>query len=236
MSTTGMRDAAPPVTTLSARLRAETRAAHEHVEHAAAFNRLIVVRIPADDDAMPAAERTRLARARAEYREVYATFLRATFGFEAAALAAIEEPATAALLAASGYPSEPRRATDLLRDDAARVFGEPAAAGLHAMDGLPPARTLPRLAGLEYVRRGSRLGGTVIASVVGPTLGLGAADGMSFLGQYGKGTRAAFDGVRAWLDALPFAPAEADEAVASALDTFEAIGRWHLRVEAGGRG
>ncbi len=228
--------ATPAIAPLSMRLRLETHGAHERVERTASFNRLIVVRIPDGAPTDPPDERRRAERARAEYREVYRTFLTASYGFEAAALDALAFSPAADAANRSGYPPEPSLATDLIRADVAAVFGADAVGGLHPMSGLALPRSLPELVGLEYVRRGSRMGGAVIASVVEKTLGLDRDRGASFLGQYGKQTRAAFEAVRSWIDAIPFTAAETDAAVAAAVRTFEAIGAWHLQVDRPARG
>jgi heme oxygenase len=232
----GAAPATPAATPLSMRLRLETHAAHEHVERAASFNRLIVVRIPESAPDAPPAERRRAEQAREQYREVYRVFLTATYGFEAAVLDALAFSPAAEAACASGYPPEAALATDLIRADVASVFGAEATGALVAMPGLPMPLTLPELVGIEYVRRGSRMGGAVIASVVEQTLGLDRAHGASFLGQYGRETRAAFGAVRAWIDGLTFTSAEAAAAVAAAGRTFEAIGEWHRRMERSTRG
>jgi heme oxygenase len=213
---------------LSLRLREGTREAHEQVERAAAFNRLVVVRIP-DAGAMPARERE---RALAEYREVYRRFLIAAHGFEAAADRRFEGSAARAAATASGFPAESIDPVRMLVEDLARLAGPGALAALPVMEDLPEAHTLPELAGMEYVRRGSRAGGAVIGAVVRANLGLGPADGASFLGCYGSRTRSVIQTFKDWLDRLPFDEGEMARAVAAATRTFEAVERWHLRLEA----
>ena len=99
------------------------------------------------------------------------------------------------------------------------------------MEGLPAVRTLPELAGVEYVRRGSRAGGAVIAAVVERNLRLTREHGASFLAQYGKQTRAVLVSLKTWLDALPFSEAETEAAVIAARATFEAVQQYHGRLE-----
>ena len=215
---------------LSLLLREGTREAHEQVERAASFNRLIVVRIPVvDADSAPA--RVSRERALEQYREIYRRFLIASYGFEAAVNDAIAgSPARAAAIA-SGYAPEQHDPTELIRNDLREVFGPAALAELRPMDGLPAAATLAGLAGVEYVRRGSRAGGAVIAAVVEFNLELTREHGASFLAQYGKQTRAVLVALREWLDSLPLTEPEAREAVASAVATFGVVQRWHLRLE-----
>ena len=212
---------------LSLRLREGTREAHEQVERAADFNRLIVVRIPvAEGDSEALA-----ARARDEYREVYRRFLIAACGFEAAVNDALTTSPARAAAIASGYAAEPADPVTLIRDDLREVFGGAALEELRPMAGLPAAESLATFAGIEYVRRGSRAGGAVIAAVVEANLGLTRDRGASFLAQYGKQTRAVLVALREWLDSLPLSETQAREAVDSAAATFAAVERWHLRIE-----
>jgi heme oxygenase len=217
--------------TLSQRLREETRARHEAVEHAAAINRLIVVRVPPPGEAATAAERSLRERALADYREVYRLFLLSAHGFEHAVTTRLERsPAHAAALA-SGWSDETVPSTALIRADLAGVFGAAGAGPYPEMDGLDAPRTLAAFAGMEYVRRGSRAGGAVVGSVVTHNLGFTREQGASFLQQYGRDTRRVLTAFKAWLDALPFGKDEANEAVESANATFLAVERWHRRLE-----
>ena len=211
---------------LSQRLREGTREIHDHIENGASFNRLIVVRIPADES--DAARRT---RARDEYREIYRRFLIASYGFEVAVRTRLEaSPAHAAALSA-GYEPE-------IDDPVARIEEDLAGLGIHdpapfgIMTGLPEAPTLAEWAGIDYVRRGSRAGGAVISAAVAHNLGLSKECGAGFLFMNGKETKRALVALRAWLDALPLRPAELDRAVAAAVATFAATGEWHRRVDA----
>ena len=228
---TDLSAAIPGRRPLSLRLREETRRAHESVERAAAFNRLVVVRIPAAGGSAPGIARQH-ERARAEYREVYRRFLIAAHGFEAAADLRFQGSAARAQAIASGFPEESIEPVRMIREDLARLFGTAAAHDLPRMDDLPEAPALPELAGMEYVRRGSRAGGAVIGGVVRANLGLGPADGAGFLGGYGSRTKSVIVAFKDWLDGLPLEEAEMTRAVAAATRTFEAVERWHLRLEA----
>lgn len=223
-----MNDAPAPITSgtgLALRLREETRAIHEQVETSASFNRLIVVNLP-DDASGPAT-----ARAREEYREVLWMFLVAAYGFEAAVDERLRTSPALPAAIASGYRPESTHPVGLVVDDLRRLFGEACTSVLRLAGGLPHARTLGEFAGIEYVRRGSRAGGAVIAHAVERNLGLGPDSGASFLGQYGRRTRAVLTELRTWLDHLPLDASQQDEAVRAALATFAAVGRWHLRLE-----
>ncbi len=227
-----LRTAEPPIAApLSRRLHEGTREVHERVEHTASFNRLIVVRLPEPAADATAAERDRRARARGEYREVYRRFLVASHGFEVAVNERLAASAARDAAVASGWTPEARDPAALVRDDLACVFGVAAAESLPRMEGLPEARTLAEFAGVEYVRRGSRAGGAVIAAVVEKNLGLGRERGASFLAQYGRETRSVLVALRAWLDGLALSEAEADAAVRAAGDTFAAVERWHAWLD-----
>lgn len=211
---------------LSQRLREGTREIHDHIENGASFNRLIVVRIPADES-----DAARRARARDEYREIYRRFLLASYGFELAVRTRLDtSPAYPAALRA-GYEPEADDPVARIEEDLAGLgVHDPAPFGI--MTGLPEAPTLAEWAGIDYVRRGSRAGGAVISAVVAHNLGLSKESGAGFLFMNGKETKRALMALRAWLDALPLAPAEVDRAIAAAVATFAATGAWHLRLDA----
>jgi heme oxygenase len=232
VSATPARSAAEAVSaaTLSRRLQEGTREVHEAVERTASFNRLIVVRLPAAADAPPGAS-GHLARARADYLEVYRRFLVASHGFEAAVDTVIAESPARAEAGSRGYPREEHAPTALIRDDLRTLFGEPALAGLGVMAGLPPARTLAELVGTEYVRRGSRAGGAFIAGIVRANLGLTPGTGASFLMQYGRQTRSVIATFKDWADGLALSDGETGAAVERAIATFEAVQAWHAQLD-----
>lgn len=216
---------------VSQRLQAGTRVAHDRVERRASFNRLIVVRVPADDPGASAAARARRERALQEYREVYRRFLIAAHGFEAAVDRALDASPALEEAIRLGYTPEPNSPTALIREDLARVFGPASEVDVGRMEGLPEVLSLAELAGVEYVRRGSRAGGAVIAAVVQQNLGFSREDGASFLAQYGKQTRSVVASYKAWVDGLALPEPDAERAVGAAVDTFLAVERWHLRLE-----
>lgn len=214
---------------LSLRLKEGTREAHDSVERAASFNRLIVVRIPGEDAGAGGARR---AQAVAEYREIYRRFLLGAHGFEAAVNRALETSPALADALRSGYAAEENEPTALIRADLLEVFGPDAVRAAGVMDGLPAVRTLAELAGVEYVRRGSRAGGAVIAAVVQNNLGLTRERGASFLAQYGKRTRGVLVALKTWIDSLELDEDGSARAVETASATFAAVEAWHLRLEA----
>ena len=217
-------------TPLSVQLKEGTRQAHDHVERAASFNRLIVVRLPEADPLAAASESAREAQI-AEYREIYRRFMIAAYGFEAGVNALLQGSTALPAAIATGFAFEAIDPLTLIREDMLRVFGVASLDDLHVMESLPAVRTLPELAGVEYVRRGSRAGGAVIAAVVERNLGLTRDHGASFIAQYGKQTRGVLVALKAWLDSLPFTAEETAVAVATARATFEAVQQYHLRLE-----
>jgi len=223
MTTAPIPTAASAVPQLSQRLREGTREVHEAIEQGASFNRLIVVRIP-DDDSAPK------ERARVEYREIYRRFLIASYGFELAIRTRLETSPAFSVALAAGYATE-------IDDPVARIEDDLVGLGVHdpgpfgIMTGLPEAPTLAEWVGIDYVRRGSRAGGAVIAAAVVHNLGLTRESGAGFLGMYGKDTRRVLTAMRAWIDSLPLEGADADRAVAAAVATFEATGAWHKLLE-----
>lgn len=217
---------------LSVRLRESTREVHERVEAYAAFNRLVVARLPESPADAPPAQRARLDAARADYREVYRRFLLGALGFESAVERALEGSPLLVHLDAEGYALEGVPASALVRDDLRAEFGAGADALPAEPEPLPAPDTLAELAGLEYVRRGSRAGGAVIGAVVRHNLALTPERGASFLLRQGRGTRAHIQAFRDWADARTWSAAESDAAIARAVATFDAVLAWHARLEA----
>jgi heme oxygenase len=220
-------DASP----LSVRLREATRAAHERVEHGAEFNRLIVVRLPRDHDLGSPADRLRRDQALVDYRDVHLRFLYASLGFESACLRRVAEagPLSAALLGAP--PAEDPSAPGLIAADIAEVHGIALRLDAVIMPGLRRLQSPGELLGMEYVRLGSRAGTAVIAAAVKHNLGHDAERGSRFLARHGRATRAHLDRLREWLDRQELSPRECARAIASAIHTFDTVGRWHHEVE-----
>ena len=223
----GATSAAP----LSLRLREGTRERHDSVEHAAAINRLIVVKVPSPDSADTPQEREARVRALAEYREAYRLFLLSAHGFEAAVVERLAFSDAFEQAKASGYADEGTPSTELIKNDLEKVYGPAGAAGLPEMNGLPEVRSLAEFAGMEYVRRGSRAGGAVIGAVVTHNLGFDRESGASFLQQYGKDTKRVLVAFKEWVDSLPLSEADCLAAVKSANETFLAVERWHRQLE-----
>ena len=221
----------PTAAPLSLRLREGTRERHESVEHAAAINRLIVVKVPPPEAAETSKEREARVRARAEYREAYRLFLLSAYGFEAAVVERLTGSQAFEEARASGYADEGIPSTVLIRKDLERVFGRASAAAMPVLEGLPAVGSLAEFAGMEYVRRGSRAGGAVIGAVVTHNLGFDRESGASFLQRYGKDTKRVLVAFKEWVDSLPLSEADCLAAVKSANETFLAVERWHRQLE-----
>ncbi len=207
---------------LSRLLRDATSEVHAEVENGTEFNRLIVTLLPGVGSA-GLSESVR--RARAQYMQVYETFLVAAYGFETAVLDAI---GSSGFLQESYVEEAAHTPTLILRDLAELPHRK---LKLGTMRGLPVVSSLAELAGVEYVRRGSRKGNAVIARSVHRNLGLTAENGAAFLNMNGRETAPRFELVRNWLDAMPLSESEREIAIASAIETFRCVGRWHKMVE-----
>jgi heme oxygenase len=82
------------------------------------------------------------------------------------------------------------------------------------------------LAGCLYVLEGASLGGQIIAKTLRGRLPLTNDHGLSFFVGDGSGTGARWRLVLGWLEDLVRRGALADEIVASARETFCALGSW----------
>lgn len=205
---------------LSARLKAATADLHHKVEHGSEVNRRIVMKIRGDGSDAEAQ--------RAAYRNAYIAFLVAAYGFEHAALTAVREFALVATPDMQGYPAEHVDASALIRDDIEKLTGE--SNSLAAPDDFPKISSIAQLAGVEYVRRGSRNGNAYIAHAVRGNLGLGPDDGAAFLNLDNGQTKPNWERFKNWLDALELSEQDQNIAIAAAMETFRAIGRWHQIV------
>ncbi len=124
--------------------------------------------------------------------------------------------------AGTGVDFESRRKARLLRADLA-ALGAPSEGLPRA--ALPQLRSLAAGFGCLYVVEGSTLGGKIILRHVERALGLDAARGASFFASYradvGPMWRAFGEAATAYCSTGP----RVDEAVAAAIDTFEAFER-----------
>lgn len=192
----------PP--TLSARLRLQTRAAHDRIEANPHFARLMAPNLT-----------------RPEYHALVARL----FGHHAAAEAALA--ATAALLPARLGLAGRLRRTALLGADLI-ALGSTAAqiAALPRCPGL--AMRQPEDAwGVLYVLEGSSLGGQVIARHLAQHLQIGAGNGAAGMAPYGAETGALWRGFKDTLDEHGSGGALDNEAVIdAACQAFDRLDRW----------
>lgn len=150
-----IRSAAPP--DLSARLRTETRAAHEAIEGALDLEASL---------ATPAA-----------YRDLLARFYAFHAGWEPALGEAIGDPAF----------FDPRRKLGLLAADLAHLgLSRDEMAALAPCPPAPPLATAAQAYGALYVLEGSTLGGQLISRQVADRLGFGGLDGAHYYNAYGR--------------------------------------------------
>jgi heme oxygenase len=199
-----------------ARLRAETRAQHEHLERV-----------------MPS---LRVATAAG-----YLALLRRQHGFYAPLEARLLVHATDPRARALELPSR-RKAPLLARDIAAvaATLGEDGdTASLPCCTALPDVATLPAALGACYVLEGATLGGQLMLRHVGESLALDATNGAAFYASYGDRIGPMWRGFGRAVTALVdeadgrddgTGPC-ADRVVAAACETFDAFARW---CEAGG--
>lgn len=196
---------------LSIRLKLATAAIHHEIEHGSDINQKIVERDQGNG-----------------YKDIYRQFLLSAYGFENAVLEKIRQ-FNPSELAAAKYPPEETVATDLILDDLNEVNDVFDLGKLQTMPGLPEIRSLAELAGMEYVRRGSRNGNSYIARIVKHNLDIGAENGASFLNLDGNQVHPRWNAFKQWLDSLEFTDDEASKAVDAAIATFRAVGEWHKK-------
>ncbi|WP_446216354.1 biliverdin-producing heme oxygenase [Micromonospora sp. IBHARD004] len=128
----------------------------------------------------------------------------------------------------AGLRLDPRlgEATDLLRADLRALTGEPydGEAGPEPTDA-PGFDGLARAVGGRYVLLGSALGGRVIAPVVERRLELREGVGTGFFRRSGMAPGRDWRDFRVALAARDWSPADLDQAVAAARETFVFVGR-----------
>ncbi|HUK64116.1 MAG TPA: hypothetical protein VLV15_12305, partial [Dongiaceae bacterium] len=71
----------------------------------------------------------------------------------------------------------------------------------------------------------------LIGSVVAHNLGHTRERGATFLCRYGRETRSVLEAFRAWADGLALDEGGRRDAITSAIGTFQAVERWHTRLE-----
>ncbi|MBL0062546.1 MAG: biliverdin-producing heme oxygenase [bacterium] len=205
---------------LSTRLKEATNELHHEVEHGSEVNRRIVTKVRVDDDDAD--------KQRTEYRDAYIHFLKAAYGFEHAVLREVKNFMMQNDLETYGYFPELVDSSVLAREDFEILTDQQEQ--LRAPTDFPEIRTLADLAGVEYVRRGSRNGNAYIAHAVRGNIGVGAENGAAYLNLDQGQTRPNWEKFKTWLDSLALNEQEQAQAVNTALETFRAVGRWHATV------
>ena len=208
--------AAPSAELLSSKLKAATAELHHEVEHGSEVNRRIVTKV--------GGEGAELDAQREEYRAAYIQFLRAAYGFENAVQRAVLDFEATNDLQAFGYLPEHVNAAELIQRDLEIMTGEQ---NVRSATNFPEPRTVAELAGMEYVRRGSRNGNAYIAMAVKKNIGVGAENGAGYLNLDNGQTHPNWARFKGWLDALNLNDLEQEQAVEAAKATFRAVGVWH---------
>ncbi|UQA62556.1 biliverdin-producing heme oxygenase [Polyangium aurulentum] len=128
-----------------------------------------------------------------------------------------------------GWPAtldlQARCKTPLLEADL-RALGIASPSELPLCQDLPDLRDLPRAFGCLYVMEGATLGGQFITRHIRRVLGIEAQNGGRFFQSYGDAVGARWKGFRAALGAYA-SPANEDEVVRGAAETFEKLHRWY---------
>lgn len=202
---------------LAARLKEATWDLHHEVEHGSEVNRRIVTKIRGEGNDTE--------REREEYRATYLQFLKAAYGFEHAVLQAVRTFSMHSDLTQSGYPAEAADAVELLHMDIA--FLEENGPEPRSPEYFPEIRSVAELAGVEYVRRGSRNGNAYIAHAVRGNLAYDRENGAAFLNLDQGMTRPNWERFKGWLDSLELEEHEIEQAIAAAKAAFTAVGKWH---------
>ena len=205
---------------LSTRLKEATNELHHEVEHGSDVNRRIVTKVRVDGDDADAQ--------RAQYREAYIQFLKAAYGFEYAVIREVQNFMMQNNLQTYGYLPELVDSATLIREDFEMLTDEQEQ--LRTSNEFPEIRSLADLAGVEYVRRGSRNGNAYIAHAVRGSIGVGPENGAAYLNLDQGQTRPNWEKFKTWLDSLDLSEVEQEHAVNAAMETFRAVGRWHAEV------
>ncbi|MCB9357522.1 MAG: biliverdin-producing heme oxygenase [Calditrichaeota bacterium] len=216
VSAAEMGFAVPDAELLSTKLKNATAALHHEVEHGSEINRRIVTKV--------SGEGAELEAQREEYRAAYVQFLRAAYGFEDAVQRAVLDFGRTNDLNALGYIREHANAAELIARDLQVLTG---GQNVRSAENFPVPRTVAELAGMEYVRRGSRNGNAYIAMAVKKNIGVGAENGAGYLNLDEGQTHPNWAKFKGWLDSLNLGEREQELAVETAMATFRAVGEWH---------
>jgi heme oxygenase len=153
------------------------------------------------------------------YRRVLESF----FGYHAPIEPRIERLAAAAPPLGLELPARTRL---LVKDLLALGCSPSDVSALPRCEDLPPLARPAHLAGCLYVLEGSRLGGTVVARALERSLGIRGDRGAAFFRGDCQDPTRRWRRVLGWLDEVAGSGERADEAVASACETFRTLSRW----------
>jgi heme oxygenase len=218
----------PAMGSLRQLLREQTHEVHTELEQATILNQRIAERPRTEIKHInPPDRELTLDLQRNEYRSLYGSFLLVAHALERGFEARIEdEPRAAALLRGIGIQLEEPRATTLIARDLNELG---VTASLRTTATLPEAVTLHELIGLQYVRIGSRLGGTMISKIV--ELNLGSEVPRHFLRSHGVGVKQAVEKTFAAFDKVERSASGDADAIRTARATFQAIKDWQVGIE-----
>ena len=183
---------------LSTLLKEATNELHHEVEHGSEVNRRIVTKIRGEG-----AEAT---NEREAYRAAYLQFLKAAYGLEHAVLTAVNTFMLKNGLETYGYFPELADGSVLSREDIEVMTDQQQQ--LETPQDFPEITSVAQLAGIEYVRRGSRNGNAYIAHAIRGNLGLGAENGAAFLNLDNGLTKPNWERFKTWLDSLQLSDSE----------------------------
>ncbi|MBN8548920.1 MAG: biliverdin-producing heme oxygenase [Deltaproteobacteria bacterium] len=212
-----------PTFDLLSQLRSATSEVHEKLDKGVAINIEIQRRIRGTDGGETAS--STLERRQQEYRETYRIYLLSILAIERSLESIIDASAMGqSMFRRLEFRPESPVASSLITQDL-RDIGvadpEPALKRLNLrnLELDSPAA----MAGAQYVRSGSRMGGIVIASIVKENLEFDGAHGARFLNMHGRETRRYFGDYCRGLERFPRCEEECTQAVSAATAVFSAI-------------
>lgn len=186
---------------IMSRLKVETQAYHERIEHDQLSRGLISAEVDLD-----------------YYTQVLAVYYGLYAPLEARLIGAAQWDSL-------GFDLTPRLKTPLLARDLAcfGIAGERLRA-LPACPDLPRVADLPAAIGCLYVLEGATLGGQLISRHLAATLKIDPEHGAAFFSSYGPTVGPMWKAFRAFVE--EYAPGSEDAIVASACATFASLERW----------
>ncbi len=220
----------PLTTSLRQLLREQTADVHAKLERSTALNQKISTK-PANLKSMTKSGSELPSRvvANQEYQELYKSFLQITRALELGFEAQIDErPLARKILLSIGLELESPKASELIVADLEKL-GVDTKTSMVQIAPLPQPSTLHELLGMQYVRLGSRLGGTMIAKIA--ELHLGSEVPREFLIRHGAGVKLYVEDCFGSFERAGRSSIFDHEAIVVAQQTFKAIMRWQIETE-----